>query len=137
MTSNLTSGYHRDYQLLKEVLFPAIEQIRSCLQISTLAIGQLQINQNLLDDEKYDYLYSVEVVNAYVLKGLPFRDAYQKVAQQIQEETFEKPASIQHTHLGSIGNLANEQIQAKLEEVWKDFEFEILEAKLKALVYQS
>lgn len=134
LTTNLISGYHRDFQLLKEQLFPALQSMKACLSTAHLALSQIQINPQILEDEKYNYLYSVEVVNAEVLNGMPFRDAYQKVGKSIAEGTFVKPDTVQHTHLGSIGNLGTAHIQSKLDALWKNFEFEILDLKLKLLL---
>ncbi len=133
MTTNLMSGYHRDFQLLKEVIFPALGQMKESLHISHLALSQMKVKEDILQDAKYDYLYSVEAVNAEVLAGTPFRDAYKKVAKEIEAGQFERPEAVQHTHLGSIGNLATPAIQRKLQEVWKSFDFETVEAKISNL----
>lgn len=113
MTSNLPSGYHRDFQLLKEVLFPAIQQTLDILSILTSTMSQLQINPAILDDPKYDYLYTVEVVNEQVLNGVPFRDAYHAVGQAVEAGTFEPQKDIRHTHAGSLGNLCHAEVREK------------------------
>ncbi len=118
-TANLTSGYHRDFQILKEVLFPAIKELKDCLFITEYAIGKMKVNEHILDDPKYKLIYSVEVVNELVLQGVPFREAYVQVAKQIEDGTFEPPKDIKHTHEGSIGNLGNEEIKKRMEAVFK------------------
>jgi argininosuccinate lyase len=120
-TTNLTSGYHRDFQILKEQLFPAIEELKSCLFITEYAAGKIGVNDKILDDPKYRLIFSVEAVNALVKEGVPFRDAYQQVAQQIKDGTFEPPTDLNHTHEGSIGNLRNEEIKERLNEVMLNF----------------
>lgn len=113
-TTNLTSGYHRDFQIIKEQLFPAIEELKSCLFITEYAAGKMEVNGNILDDPKYKLIFSVEAVNELVKEGVPFRDAYQQVAKQIEEGSFEPPTQLHHTHEGSIGNLGNEKIRERL-----------------------
>ena len=134
MTTNLPAGYHRDFQLLKEVLFPAIQQLKECLQIATYALGQIQVKTNLLEDEKYKYLFSVEVVNEAVLQGIPFRDAYQQVGKAIENGTFEPSKDIQHSHEGSIGNLCHKEIRLKMEQVLSSFDFEKAERAIASLL---
>lgn len=116
-TSNLTSGYHRDFQALKEILFPAIQELKNCLFIAEYAAGKIQVNDQILNDPKYKLIFSVEAVNELVLNGTPFRDAYKKVAQQIEDGSFEPPTKLNHTHEGSIGNLGNEEIRARLDKL--------------------
>ena len=120
-TANLTSGYHRDFQILKEVLFPAIKELKDCLFITGYAASKMQVNSKILDDPKYKLIFSVEVVNELVLQGVPFRDAYVQVAKQIEEGTFEPPKELKHTHEGSIGNLGNEEISERMDKVYKLF----------------
>ena len=134
ITNSLPAGYHRDFQLLKEALFPAIEDLKNCLQISTYALSQIKINPNILDDEKYKYLYSVEVVNHEVSNGVPFRDAYKKVAQQIATDNFNFQGQLKHTHEGSIGNLCLSDIQQKKEVVMQSFDFTKVEEVTRKLV---
>ncbi len=121
---NLPSGYHRELQVLKESLFPAFKELQDCLAIVTYLLPQLQVNAHILDDDKYKYLFSVDAVNAQVVAGVPFRDAYKAVGQQIEAGTFAIPAAATHTHEGSIGNLCNAQIAAEMATVVEDFEFE-------------
>ena len=121
MISNLTSGYHRDFQLLKELLFPQINEIKSCLEITEYAMAKVSVNDHILKDSRYDLIFSVEAVNQYVLEGMPFREAYLLVAKHIQDGTFIPPKELNHSHLGSIGNLGNEEIKARMEQVYASF----------------
>lgn len=114
ITNNLPSGYHRDLQILKESLFTGLFTLKSCLQITEFMLQHIQINKTAIDDPKYDYLYSVEAVNNEVLKGLSFREAYQKVGKNIAEGNYKPDKNVNHTHEGSIGNLCNEEIKAKM-----------------------
>ncbi len=124
LTTNLPSGYHRDFQLLKEYLFPAFITINSCINMMHLMISNIQVKENLLSDERYKYLFSVEEVNSLVLQGVPFRDAYKKVGVAIEEGKFEYSTTVNHTHEGSIGNLCTKQIAEAMQEAIKAFGFE-------------
>ncbi|NND33672.1 MAG: argininosuccinate lyase, partial [Saprospiraceae bacterium] len=124
----LPSGYHRDFQLLKEQIFPAIAEIKSCLQIVTLALTNITINKNLLSDDKYKLIYSVEVVNSLVNEGVPFREAYRQVAESIASGTFTPDTIVKHTHEGSIGNLCLEQIHEKFAHSYGTFDFTFRDA---------
>lgn len=124
VTTNLTSGYHRDFQILKETVFPAIEELKNCLRLAILSIPQFEVNQHILADEKYRYLFTVEVVNRLVLEGVPFREAYRQVAKQVEEGTFQFEGEISHTHEGSIGNLCLGDIRRKFGAVLAGFDFE-------------
>lgn len=117
MTNNLPSGYHRDWQLTKEVLFPGIEMMKDCLSISEFMLQHIEVKEDILEDPKYKYLFSVEAVNEEVLRGLPFRDAYKKIGLAIEDGSFEPKVAIKHTHLGSIGNLATEAIKKQFYSV--------------------
>lgn len=121
LNSNLISGYHREYQLLKEVLFPALNDLQSCLKLSAFCLEEIQVSKDLLKDDKYQYLYTVEKVNELVKEGAPFRAAYQEVSQQIEAGTFTYTGELRHTHEGSIGNLCLEEIAAKKERVLAGF----------------
>lgn len=134
MTTNLPSGYHRDLQLLKENLFPAFESLSDCLEITAFMLEHVTIKENILDDPKYDYLFSVEVVNNAVLQGLPFREAYRQIGLDIENGTFQPSKEVHHTHEGSIGNLCNDQIVRMFNEVKAEFGFEKVEKALEALV---
>lgn len=134
MTTNLPVGYHRDLQLLKENLFPAFKSLNECLEIATFMLENIEIKDSILDDPKYDYLFSVEVVNNEVLQGIPFREAYKNIGLAIEEGTFQPSKEVNHTHEGSIGNLCNDQIQRMFTEVKADFGFEKVEKALEELV---
>lgn len=136
MTTNLPVGYHRDLQLLKENLFPAFQSLNDCLAIAKYMLENISIKDNILDDPKYDYLFSVEVVNNEVLNGVPFREAYRKIGLDIEEGKFQPAKEVNHTHEGSIGNLCNDQIQRMFEEVKADFGFEKVDAALESLLAQ-
>ena len=122
--NNLPAGYHRDFQLLKESLFPAIEDLKNCLEIATYMLGHIRIQQDIVADEKYKFLFSVEEVNKLVLSGVPFRDAYKIVGRSIEAGEFKANLDIQHSHEGSIGNLCTSNIQEKMKSIWKLFSFE-------------
>ncbi|MGN6437864.1 MAG: argininosuccinate lyase [Agriterribacter sp.] len=124
LINNLPSGYHRDMQLTKEILFPAIEELKACIQMTKLMLENIRIKDNILDDEKYKYLFSVEAVNELVNKGISFRDAYKQVGNDIEQGKFnyDYKKQLHHTHEGSIGNLSNEGIAAQMEKVLKKFE---------------
>jgi argininosuccinate lyase len=133
-TANLPSGYHRDLQLLKEKLFPAFQTLQDCLQMTTLMLSAVQVKENILADEKYKYLFSVEEVNKLVLQGVPFRDAYKKIGQDIDQNKFSYSTTIHHTHEGSIGNLCNEEIKLNFEGTLQKFHFEKVQDALKKLI---
>ena len=116
MTTNMAHGYHRDYQLLKDVLFPAIETMHSILQMSHFMLQHISVNSNILNDNKYQYLFTVEKVNILVLQGIPFREAYQQVGKEVQEGNFHSDKQVNHTHAGSIGNLCTEEIKRKMKQ---------------------
>ncbi len=117
--NNLPSGYHRDLQLIKEIMLPAIQELKSCLEMTTSALGSAEVNTNILEDGKYDYLFSVERLNQLVMEGIPFRDAYKKVGKEIKEQTYRPVKDISHTHEGSIGNLCLDRIRLKMEKALK------------------
>jgi len=119
LTSNLPSGYHRDMQLTKEVLFPAIQQLKDCLDIIAFALPQMKVNSNILDDTKYTYMYSVDSLNDMVKQGVSFRDAYRKVGMDIKHGKFQKPEQLKHTHIGSINNLGTELIRQQFRKAIK------------------
>lgn len=127
MTTNLPLGYNRDLQLLKEVLFPAIADLRSCLQMAHYMLENISVRTDILNDPKYDYIFSVEVVNNLVLNGMPFREAYKKVGLDIEAGNFKAPHTVHHTHEGSIGNLCNDQIAKLMDAQLEQFHFERVE----------
>lgn len=123
LINNLPSGYHRDMQLTKEILFPAIEELKACIQMTRLMLSNINIKDNILDDEKYKYLFSVEAVNELVNKGISFRDAYRQVGNDIDQGkfNFDYKKQLHHTHEGSIGNLSNDGIVKQMEKVLGKF----------------
>jgi argininosuccinate lyase len=135
LTGNLPSGYHRDFQLLKESIFPALDQLEDGLAIANYALPRTRVRaQKLPTDPRYTYLYSVEAVNRLVLEGVPFRDAYQQVGRDIEAGTFSPPTELNHTHLGSLGNLGNERITKKRQTVLAGFDFERVDRAFKQLL---
>ncbi len=134
LTTNLPSGYHRDLQLLKEKLFPALQTLRDCLEMTQLMISHLQVEENILQNEKYRYLFSVEEVNKLVLSGVPFRDAYKKIGSAIENGTFTYSTSIHHTHEGSIGNLCHAEIEKGFSAVYEKFNFQKVENAIAELL---
>jgi argininosuccinate lyase len=116
--TNLTTGYHRDLQVLKESFMPAIQTMLDCLDVTILMTRGLEVKSDLLTDSKYDLLFTVEFVNDLVLKGTPFREAYQIVGKAVKEGTYKPDRNIKHIHLGSIGNLGNDQIAASFKSVY-------------------
>jgi argininosuccinate lyase len=122
LVNNLPSGYHRDLQLTKEILFPSIEELKACIQLMHLMFSNISVKDNILDDPRYKYLFSVEAVNELVNKGIPFRDAYKQVGNQIEKGDFNFDSKkLHHTHEGSIGNLSNRKIVEEMEMVLKKF----------------
>ena len=118
MTTNMAHGYHRDYQLLKDVLFPGLEQMHKCLFMAKYMLENISVNEDILSDPKYKYLFTVEVVNNRVLEGMPFRDAYKSVGIEVNEGKFEFDVNtgLNHTHKGSLGNLCTEEIKDKMKK---------------------
>lgn len=115
MTSNMAHGYHRDYQLLKDVLFPGLELMHKCLFMAKYMLENISVNKDILNDSKYEYLFTVEEVNKRVLEGMPFREAYKSVGIEVNEGKFKFSGEINHTHKGSLGNLCNSEIKEKME----------------------
>lgn len=137
MTTNLPSGYHRDLQLLKEHLFPAFETLRNCMDMAALMLSNIEVKKDILADEKYKYLFTVEEVNKLVVEGKPFRDAYKIVGEQVDNGTFTPPPPggfRKGLHEGSIGNLCNDKIEAMMQQVIKGFSFEEYHAAVDALL---
>ena len=134
MTTNLPSGYHRDLQLLKENLFPAFQSLNECLEMTAFMLQNITINDDILKDDKYAYLFSVDAVNEEVLKGLPFREAYKLIGSQIEKGEFKASGQVNHTHEGSIGNLCNPQIKEAFNNTLQGFTFEKVEVAIAALL---
>ena len=134
MTTNLPSGYHRDLQLLKEHLFPAFKTLKDCIEIAGLMLNNIEIKNDILADEKYKYLFSVEEVNKLVNAGMPFRDAYKKVGLDIEAGNFKYDTSVHHTHEGSIGNLGTEQIKKQMHKATESFPFETVRTAIQNLL---
>jgi argininosuccinate lyase len=134
VTSNLPSGYHRDMQILKEILMPAFDQMIECLDIAHFMMSNIEIKPNLLEDKKYDPIFSVERVNELVMQGLPFRDAYLQVKDEIFGGSYEAPRDLNHTLEGSIGNLCNDEITKMMSDVIKGFDFLKVDTALEELL---
>ncbi|HEY6162616.1 MAG TPA: argininosuccinate lyase [Bacteroidia bacterium] len=121
LTNNLPSGYHRDMQLTKEIIFPAFNELGDCLQMTAFMLQHIEVKENAVDDDKYKYLFSVEAVNEEVMKGTPFREAYKKVGKEIELGVFKSSLEVDHTHKGSIGNLCNKEIRERMEALLQEF----------------
>jgi len=134
ITGNLSSGYHRDLQIIKENFIPSFDELIDCINITTYSLEKITPNENILDDEKYKYLFSVEEVNRLVLEGMSFRDAYIKVGVDIENETYNSTnQSVNHTHEGSIGNLCISEIKVEMDRVIDKFNFETVDLALENL----
>ena len=116
LCSNMPHGYHRDFQLLKDILFPVLELMHKCIRMTGFMLHEIKVNGNILDSPVYDYLFTVEEVNRRALAGMPFRDAYKSVGIEVNEGKFHADKSVHHTHEGSIGNLCNDRIAAKMKK---------------------
>ena len=139
LTTNLPMGYHRDMQLLKESLFDGIASLKECLYMTEFMLAQIKVNDNIIEDDKYKYLFSVEKVNEFVLEGLSFRDAYRKVSEMIENGTYKPDYNIKHTHEGSIGNLCNDKIVSKMNQLTDYFEikFKDIKKSLDQLIFRN
>ena len=134
IANNLPSGYFRDLQIIKEVFLPAFQELKDCLQMTTYIINKIKVNEEILNDDKYLYIFSVEEVNRLAREGMPFRDAYKKVGLDIEAGKFTHNKQVSHTHEGSIGNLCNEKITALMQQVVNGFNFSNMIAAEKALL---
>ena len=134
MTTNLPSGYHRDLQLLKEHLFPAFKMLKDCIEMAGLMLSNIEIKKDILADEKYKYLFSVEEVNKLVNEGIPFRDAYKKVGLDIEAGIFKYDTAIQHSHEGSIGNLCTAEIKKIMQKTVDTFPFTSVQSAINSLL---
>lgn len=117
LTANLPLGYNRDLQLMKDIVFPATTELIECLDMADFMLSHVNVRDNILDDSRYDYIFTVEDVNRLVVAGVPFRDAYRQVGMAVQNKTYKPGREVSHTHTGSIGNLANDRIAAKMNEI--------------------
>jgi argininosuccinate lyase len=134
MMNNLPVGYFRDLQIIKEVFLPAFDELRNCLHMTAYIINKIEVNDHILDDPRYDPMFSVEEVNRLAAEGMPFRDAYKKVGLDIEAGQFTPDKHIHHTHEGSIGNLCNDRIEALMQSVFNSFAFERVEKAEQALL---
>lgn len=132
--SNLPSGYHRDFQLIKEIVFPVIGHLKDCIGMMYLMFSNVSIRKDILNDEKYLHLFTVEEMNKLVLQGTPLRDAYREIGMQVAEGTFRSSGELHHTHEGSAGNLHNEEIAKMLQKTLQLFNFDEVNLALKKLL---
>ncbi|RPA69611.1 argininosuccinate lyase [Cyclobacteriaceae bacterium YHN15] len=138
LLTNMTTGYHRDLQLLKEAIFPGLDSLLDCLRMTTFMLKEIKVKENILSDSFYKHVFSVEVVNKLVLEGMPFRDAYKKVGMDIESDEFNPDQNkVIHTHEGSIGRLCNKEITEKMKKSISDFNFRKAEKSLMALLDRS
>ncbi|MFZ4726175.1 MAG: argininosuccinate lyase [Paludibacter sp.] len=134
ITNNLPSGYFRDLQLIKEVFIPAFAELNDCLEMTAMMMQNVEVNTEILEDTRYDFLFSVEEVNRLTLSGVPFRDAYKQVGLEIESGNFRPNKQVNHTHQGSIGNLFNDQICEYKNEILNQFTFEKVKLAEKKLL---
>lgn len=134
IVNNLPSGYFRDLQIMKEILLPAFGDLHNLLEITYYAVGHINVNYEILKDEKYQHLFSVEEVNRLTLQGIPFRDAYRKVGALIDSNEFTPDQNLHHTHEGSIGNLCLGEIAARQKEILQQFDFNTVHTALRQLI---
>ncbi|MBD8390220.1 argininosuccinate lyase [Dysgonomonas sp. BGC7] len=134
IVNNLPSGYFRDLQIIKELFIPAFEEINDCLHMVTRMMGEVKVNEHILDDPKYLLIFSVEEVNRLVLEGMPFRDAYKKVGLEIEKGNFAHDKNVNHTHEGSIGNLYNDRVDLLKQQIVNQFGFDKVVKAEKALL---
>jgi len=137
LTANLPSGYHRDLQLLKEILFPAIQNLKDCMKMTQLMLSNIQVKENILQDDKYKFLFSVEEVNKLVLSGVPFRDAYKRIGIDIEKGKYAPEKTVEHTHEGSIGNLNHSDVNKMMDDVLAQFQFGKIEEAFGKLLQPS
>lgn len=134
LINNLPSGYFRDLQIIKEVFMPSFGELLDCIKMTTHIMSDVKINEHILDDPKYDFIFSVEEVNRLALEGIPFRDAYKKVGLECEAGEFKPNKNIHHTHQGSIGNLCNDGITALMNKTISEFNFDKVEEAKKKLL---
>ncbi len=134
MVNNLPSGYFRDLQIVKEVFLPAFEDLQNCIHIASFALSEMNVKDDILKDDRYKYVFSVEDVNNLVQQGIPFRDAYKQVGESIQAGEYSPERNVDHSHPGSIGNLCLPEIEGKKDQVLKGFDFEKVNNAIKQLL---
>lgn len=134
ITNNLPSGYYRDLQIIKEVFIPTFAELNDCITMVTRMLSEVEINNQILDDSRYDAIFSVEKVNELVLQGVPFRDAYKQVGLEIEAGNFKPNKQLNHTHEGSIGNLCNDKIEILYKNVLSEFNFDRINTAIENLV---
>ena len=134
ITNNLASGYHRDLQIIKESFLPVFEDIKSCLFIAKYMLENIEVNAKAVNDEKYKYMFSVDVVNNMVINGTTFRDAYKQVGLDIEAGNFQPLEDLEHSHEGSMGNLCNDRIKNMMEQIMSEFSFEKIDVALANLL---
>lgn len=130
--NNLPSGYFRDLQIIKEVFLPSFQELRDILAMTTYIVDKMQVRTDILDDPRYDLIFSVEEVNRLAASGMPFRDAYRKVGMDIEAGKFTPCKEIHHTHEGSIGNLCNREIRQMMDKIVAEFDFQKIDKAIKA-----
>lgn len=132
--NNLPSGYFRDLQIIKEAFLPVFDELKDCLKMASYIMERISINEHILNDDKYLYMFSVEEVNRLANEGMPFRDAYKKVGLDIEAGQFTHSKQVHHTHEGSIGNLCNDRIEQLMSQVISGFDFQAAETAEKKLL---
>ncbi len=137
IANNLPSGYFRDLQIIKEVFLPAFQELKDCLQMTSYIMNEIKVNEHILDDDKYQLIFSVEEVNRLARGGMPFRDAYKKVGLDIEAGNFSPTKEVHHTHEGSIGNLCNDEIIALMQKVIDGFDFDVMQQAEQRLLSLS
>lgn len=134
LLQNLPSGYHRDFQLTKEITFPAISKLKDCLKMMHLMMSNISVRKDILKDENFWYLFTVEEMNKLANQGMPLRDAYREIGKRVAENTFEPTGEVHHTHEGSIGNLHNKEIEILMNKAFEAYNFESVHAAITELL---
>lgn len=134
ITTNLPSGYFRDMQIIKEVILPAFDELLSCIELTNYSVERIIVKENVIENDMYNYAFSVEDVNNLVLSGVPFRDAYKQVGLEIEAGTYKPTKTVNHTHEGTIGNLCTSQIKDKMVSAISEFNFETVDSAIENLL---
>ena len=134
ISNNLPSGYFRDLQIIKEAFLPSFDELKDCLRMTTLMMERIEVNEHILNDDRYKYIFSVEEVNRLTREGIPFRDAYKQVGLEIEAGLFEPRKEVHHTHEGSIGNPCNGEIENLMRKIVHDFGFDKIETAINKLL---